>query len=210
MSTKTLRKRIALVAVSAMGFGLLTSVSANAADATDITMSNVTLAATNYCKAGTDKDSSAPRYLAVGASQVFTLATNGSASVTITGPGKWLATNSSGNIDATGKVLTTSAVASYIFQATGTGPIQVAFAAASAPGTTLSSGTYYFIAQASCSSGYDASTSYAQLHDTEANTAAATNVDVLAATTVGYSTSGVQKSYLRINANDAYGAGIAL
>jgi len=32
MSTKTLRKRIALVAVSAMGFGLLTSVSANAAD----------------------------------------------------------------------------------------------------------------------------------------------------------------------------------
>jgi len=31
MSTKTLRKRIALVAVSAMGFGLLTSVSANAA-----------------------------------------------------------------------------------------------------------------------------------------------------------------------------------
>jgi len=33
MSTKTLRKRIALVAVSAMGFGLLTSVSANAATA---------------------------------------------------------------------------------------------------------------------------------------------------------------------------------
>jgi len=32
MSTKTLRKRIALVAVSAMGFGLLTSVAANAAD----------------------------------------------------------------------------------------------------------------------------------------------------------------------------------
>jgi len=34
MSTKTLRKRIALVAVSAMGFGLLTSVAANATDAT--------------------------------------------------------------------------------------------------------------------------------------------------------------------------------
>jgi len=34
MSTKTLRKRIALVAVSAMGFGLLTSVGANAAVAT--------------------------------------------------------------------------------------------------------------------------------------------------------------------------------
>jgi len=34
MSTKTLRKRIALVAVSAMGFGLLTSVSANAAVST--------------------------------------------------------------------------------------------------------------------------------------------------------------------------------
>jgi len=34
MSTKTLRKRIALVAVSAMGFGLLTSVAANAASET--------------------------------------------------------------------------------------------------------------------------------------------------------------------------------
>jgi len=36
MSTKTLRKRIALVAVSAMGFGLLTSVSAHAISAGDI------------------------------------------------------------------------------------------------------------------------------------------------------------------------------
>jgi len=35
MSTKTLRKRIALVAVSAMGFGLLTSVAANAASTTN-------------------------------------------------------------------------------------------------------------------------------------------------------------------------------
>jgi len=35
MSTKTLRKRIALVAVSAMGFGLLTSVAANAAVGTN-------------------------------------------------------------------------------------------------------------------------------------------------------------------------------
>jgi len=37
MSTKTLRKRIALVAVSAMGFGLVTSVSANAATLVDNT-----------------------------------------------------------------------------------------------------------------------------------------------------------------------------
>lgn len=36
MSTKTLRKRIALVAVSAMGFGLLSSVAANAAVATNL------------------------------------------------------------------------------------------------------------------------------------------------------------------------------
>jgi len=46
MSTKTLRKRIALVAVSAMGFGLLTSVSAHAAGSptfTDAGASNGTL-----------------------------------------------------------------------------------------------------------------------------------------------------------------------
>jgi len=45
MSTKTLRKRIALVAVSAMGFGLLTSVAANAA----VTIDRGT---TNYYNAG--------------------------------------------------------------------------------------------------------------------------------------------------------------
>jgi len=40
MSTKTLRKRIALVAVSAMGFGLLTSVGANATTNADAYISN--------------------------------------------------------------------------------------------------------------------------------------------------------------------------
>ena len=38
MSTKTLRKRIALVAVSAMGFGLVGTVSANSAEVTAVTM----------------------------------------------------------------------------------------------------------------------------------------------------------------------------
>jgi len=38
MSTKTLRKRIALIAVSAMGFGLLTTVSAQAANAATLTV----------------------------------------------------------------------------------------------------------------------------------------------------------------------------
>jgi len=45
MSTKTLRKRIALVAVSAMGFGLLTSVAANAAN--NITVSAASGASTS-------------------------------------------------------------------------------------------------------------------------------------------------------------------
>jgi len=45
MSTKTLRKRIALVAVSAMGFGLLTSVSANATGG-DLTVATTAITGT--------------------------------------------------------------------------------------------------------------------------------------------------------------------
>jgi len=202
MSTKTLRKRIALVAVSAMGFGLLTSVSANAT--TYYATTNASLAATNYCKAGTDLDSSAPRYLAVGARQVFTLSTADAGTALITGNAKWIASTANDNIDATGKKLTIGATGTYVLEVTGTGAMQVAWKNASA---TVD--TFYFVAVSSCSTGYDAATSLTMLTATQTDAVAATNVDESAASTVGYASGGVQKSYLRINALNAYGAGIA-
>jgi len=105
MSTKTLRKRIALVAVSAMGFGLLTSVTANAAsDTTAITAVNIkmvdasadTVLNINQCSVDADAvanvsstTATTGTVLAVGGKVEFLTVTNGKAALVISGPAKW-------------------------------------------------------------------------------------------------------------------------
>jgi len=55
MSTKTLRKRIALVAVSAMGFGMVGTISANSAEVTAVTMlTSITLGSSSSNGTATD------------------------------------------------------------------------------------------------------------------------------------------------------------
>ena len=216
MSTKTLRKRIALVAVSALGFGLLSSISANA---TDLAAANISIGTGGVCKDQGDETAAATaRYVSVGSRTVFTIATGVLAGTgTITGNAKWVSTvvrgtdatvANSNTINASGKILTVSTagqIADVTLEVTGTGPIQLLWEKAS-DGADLV--TYYFIAQATCASGYDSTTSYANLTTDSQGLAATTNVDVAAATLISYNASG-QASYLRYDANDAYGVDIA-
>jgi len=211
MSTKTLRKRIALVAVSALGFGLLTSVSANAAD---LLSGDISIANSGYCTDQGDETAAATaRYVAVGSRTVFITAsgtgpsvTNADATATITGNARWVSASDTDNVvDSTQKVLTITDDGNASMEITGTGPIQVLREKLS-DGADIK--TYYFISNASCASGYDAGSSYANLNVTSTDTPATTNVDVLAATAISYTAAG-QYSYLRYDANDAYGADIA-
>jgi len=104
MSTKTLRKRIALVAVAALGAGVLSVAPANATDATAITKANIhlvnpsagTAAAVGVCAvdpaALTSDATSAVNtktVIAVGATLAFDTVTNGTGSLVISGPATW-------------------------------------------------------------------------------------------------------------------------
>jgi len=216
MSTKTLRKRIALVAVSALGFGLLSAVSANAAN---LAAANISIGSGGACLDQGDETAAATaRYVSVGSRTVFTIATGVlTGTGTITGNAKWVTTVTRGTdatvansntINASGKILTVSTagqIADASLEVTGTGPVQLLWE--QTDGTDLV--TYYFISQATCASGYDAGSSYANLTTDNGGAAATTNVDVAAATLISYNGSG-QKSYLRYDANDAYGVDIAL
>jgi len=201
MSIKTLRKRIALVAVSALGAGLMSIAPANAA-ATGLTIAAVgTDGTTGYCVAGTPTASTTPRYSVVGGLQSFDVAGTPTANATlsITGPAVFT-TVESGSHSISGsdrKTITLTATADkYVtMQFTGVGQVVV-----TVDDTTDYS--LYFIVAASCSDSYSASASYAQLRDDTGS--ADSNVDEAAATKVAYSTTGLQKSYLAIDLNTAY------
>jgi len=211
MSTKTLRKRIALVAVSAMGFGLLTSVSANAAGAgTDVVEANVTLEATGgtqgICLTRTEaasKVSATPRYIAVGGKQNVKTDTNGTGTLTISGNATWSGVQSADTVSSSGKVLTMASLGDHVLTVNAAGPFSVLVE----DGTGADLQTYYFIAVASCSTGYSASTSLAQINNAAAD-AATSNIDAAADLTVAWDASGVQKAWLDISLKDAYGVAL--
>jgi len=167
MSTKTLRKRIALVAVSAMGFGLLTSVAANAASLEDGSYTTVATAAggvayAGVCDAGTPTSSSTPRVMAVGGTSELTVATATSGQFRITGPGEFTG-GTAGYVDSVTTKFNVTTPGSVTFKATAAGTIRID-AYSSSTDTTLASGnSWFFSVIASCGSGVSAAMSYAQL-----------------------------------------------
>jgi hypothetical protein len=209
MSTKTLRKRIALVAVASLGAALLSIAPANAATlAAGEVVNTDTDATAGICAAGADVTASAtPRYISVGGKQAFTT-TDDTGGATIAGNAVWESTallasgvkKVSANVISSDRkyVALNEANSLSVMVVTGTGPITVTWDDDSAAVET-----YYFIAQASCASSYASSTSKAQLRDD--TSAADSNVDEAGGATVGYATSGLQKSYLAVALNDAYG-----
>jgi len=201
MSIKTLRKRIALVAVSALGVGFLSVAPASAA-VTGLTIAAVgTDGTSGYCVAGTPTASTTPRYSVVGGYQSFDVAGTPTADATlsITGPAVFTSVESNAHSisGADRKTITLAATADkYVtMQFTGAGQVVV-----TADDTTDFS--LYFIVAASCSDSYSASASKAQLRDDTG--AADSNVDEAAGAKVAYSTTGLQVSYLAIDLNTAY------
>jgi hypothetical protein len=175
MSTKTNFKRVALVAVAALGLGVLTSVapaSAGNSDASEAANLTATAAAagvntTGVCAAGTPTAAATPSTISVGGTQSFALATNGQAVITITGPANWATTASGVTYDSTRQVATTTTTqAALVLTVTGVGAIQVAHQAA-VGGSVLQ--TFYITAVASCTSGASVANSHVQVTDSSTN-----------------------------------------
>jgi len=201
MSIKTLRKRIALVAVSALGVGLLSvaPASAGAILVADVTISDAGQTS-GVCASGTSTSSATPRYIAVGGRQDITISTNADGYAVITGGAKWISGSSTDVINSTQKKLTLNATGTNTLEVTAAGPFNVAYFNDS----DTSVETHYFIAVASCGAGYSAATSYAQINDATSDTATS-NIDASADLVKAYDTTGVQSAYLDLDLNDAYG-----
>jgi len=214
MSIKTLRKRIALVAVSALAAGTFSVVSAPAANAvvTGVAVADAGVFGTSTaCVAGTPTAAATARYHANGAKQAFTITGTPAAteSLTITGPAIWTDSFKTGDrlssaftISSSGKVLTMAATAggvTAVMTFNGVGAVAVA---GSYTGP-YANANYYFVAVASCDNGVSVGDSYAQLRD-DTDTSPTTNVNESGGSTVGYTAAG-QKSYLALALNDAYG-----
>ena len=199
MSTKTLRKRIALVAVAALGAGVLSVAPAFAGSivATDITLSDVGGTA-GVCASGASTVASTPRYITVGGTQDITVANNADGVATITGGAVWVSGSTSDAIDSTRKVLTLNATSTNRLSVVSAGVFSVAY--------TLDAGTavetHYFMAVASCNNAWSSSQSKAQLNLT-AGASATSNVDATGAAAIAYTAAG-QYSYLDIDLKDAY------
>jgi len=174
MSTKTLRKRIALVAVSAMGFGLLSATAANADALAASEIVNTTAAAgvntTRLCAAGTPTAASTPATVGVGGTYQFTLSGgNGDTGyAVISGPANWSATAATAGMvfDSTQTTLTLTDGDSNVVpvvSVSGVGAIQVAWYTSTAATTLLE--TYYITGVASCTSGASVANSHVQVSD---------------------------------------------
>jgi hypothetical protein len=183
MSTKTLRKRIALVAVSAMGFGLLSATAANADALAASEIVNTTAGAgvntTRLCAAGAPTAVSTPNVIAVGGTMQFTLSGGASdtAFAVISGPADWSATAATAGMvfDSTQTELTLTAGDSSVkptISVKGVGAIQVAWYSSTAATTLLE--TYYITAVASCTTGPSVANSHVQVTDS------ATKIDTAA------------------------------
>jgi len=184
MSTKTLRKRIALVAVSALGFGLLSATAANADALAASEIVNTTAAAgvntTRLCAAGAPTAVATPNVIAVGGTMQFTLSggDGDTGYAVISGPADWSATTATAGMvfDATQTTLTlTDGDSSVVpvLKVTGAGAIQVAWYTSTAATTLLE--TYYITAVASCTTGVSAANSHVQVSDSSSNIDTAAN-----------------------------------
>ena len=224
MSTKTMKQRIALVAVSALTAGVLSVVAAPAANAAtgDISF-NATLATAlpptgvaggvttaGVCSIGLATAAS-PTYISVGGSQAVVTAVDTSTvagnSITITGNAVWQGnsslTTASKSADNKSIITPTGAgtAVTATMSVTGTGPIQISLINGG-----VVAATKYFIGVPSCSFAPDMGRSFVAAQASYEGSLA-TNVDASAATSVAYAGAG-QVSHINYTLNDAYGAAL--
>jgi len=224
MSTKTLRKRIALVAVSALTAGVLSVASApvaNATSATDIGVGNIhieaaasagTTAAIGQCaisatalEADTTTVNSTGTVLAVGASIEFGTLTNGRGNLTISGPATFaLASTSTVSQDAKGIGFANvpgAVVGTLTVTAAGDITVTAKTGATIAAGTAVR--TFSITAVDSCASGASpvAANSFFNLRN-DPNEEESTSDDTLAAADLIYG----EKQYIGVVLRNQYKA----
>jgi len=174
MSTKTLRKRISLVAVSALGAGLLSIIAIPAANAADAVANDITATAaaasvntSGICAVNAPTTSTTPTVISVGGSQEFAVANAGDTIATISGNAIWAGTTSaSTTFDSTKTVATvTSGTAGHelYLTAQSAGSFTVTFTGKTTTTTTLK--TFYLTAVTSCVAGTSAANSFVQVTD---------------------------------------------
>jgi hypothetical protein len=211
MSTKTNFKRVALVAVAALGLGVLTSVAPANAAATAAGELTLTASAAGVSNAGlcttTAGGATTARYIAVGGSQEFTMTTGTSGRVDISGNATWASGATMGTVGSTGKSLTiTAAATKAVMSVTGTGVITVTSYADAT--TTTAVDRFYFVGVDSCTSGVSVSKSFVQL--TSSATKIMTNANYAAATPIASATTNAAGAMNNSNDNDTYFANDAL
>ena len=203
MSTKTILKRLSLVAVTALGAGVLAIVpvsTANAYASALVVASSVS--DTAACANGTPTAAATPRYMPVGGLQSIDFSGTAVATetISITGPAKFVTAGTGYSISGSdGKEITLAAAASSTvkpqIQFTGVGSVVVKL-------DTDTDDYLYFIVQASCSAAWSATYSSAQLNTT-AGASATSSIDSSSASSRGYAGTG-QYGYLDIILKDAY------
>jgi len=210
MSTKTLRKRIALVAVSAMGFGLLTSVSANAADF-DLTQSASGAGSAGIITALTGNGGTGTM-TTDGQLSITTAsdATSDAGSITVSG-GTFTSITSGGTIDSSRTIVTGVAdagVVGLIVKPSGTGTMLIkSYNSTTRSAATLHSTATITVVAAASVAVLDIAESKANLANIATATATSltdadiTGIDVLGANVVQNDEAGIIVYQLR-DAND--------
>ena len=171
MSTKTLRKRIALVAVATLGAGLLSVAPASAATTDPLTNTSAALTAaasavntTGVCALGDPTAAATPNVMSVGGTQTVTTTTTGAGYLTLSGPATW-SSGTNFTLDSTKQIATATNTATLVITITGAGSVTLKTSTVAAPTTVLQ--TFYITALASCTSGVSAANSFVQVTTTD-------------------------------------------
>ena len=204
MSTKTILKRLSLVAVTALGAGVLAIVPVSTANAysSALVVGTAAINDTPACSDGSPTASATPAYYPIGGkvSLDFTGEAVATETLTITGPAKFITAGTAYSISGNDSKEVTLAAAESgdvlpQMEFTGVGSVVVTL---DAPIDDY----LYFVVQASCASAWSASYSDAQLNTTAA-ASATSSIDSSSASSRGYNGTG-QYGYLDIILKDAY------
>jgi hypothetical protein len=207
MSTKTIYKRIALVAVAALGVGVLSVAPANAGSgAITLNAGAAGVATSGVCAAGVPTALATAQVLTVTGKQTVSYAVMASSGtqythLIISGPATW-SSSASGAISVDGKSIsqaTELSAGANVLVPTGTGLVRV-YLATSLTGTAVTT-NYIQVVSACTTSTFDPSKSFVQLET--ANGTADSNVDEAT------KFANTETAYLDVVAKNAYNVALA-
>jgi hypothetical protein len=150
MSTKTLRKRIALVAVAALGAGVLSVAPANAADGAIDDVAATGLCATTTASGTYQSIADDSVYIYVALGGTVTTSNDGDGSYTLSASGGGVMTGSGGSATSALAYAVSDDADTAIFTPNAVGTVKISLTADSAPATVAD--YLYVVTVASCSS----------------------------------------------------------